>query len=229
MPLILQTHTVCDIALHISCSVGVAIYPDDADSGEMLMRNADTAMYAAKSKGRNNFQFFNENMNKAATERLNMEAHLQHALEKREFELHVQPIVDAATGELQSVEALLRWRDPVLGLIPPDKFIPIAEENGKIHEIGQWVLTEACRLHMHWLTTGLGVIPIAVNVSVVQFRRGDFVEIVAAALEESVMSPSSLHLELTESLMMTESESALKELQRLKALGVMLSLDDFGT
>jgi diguanylate cyclase (GGDEF)-like protein/PAS domain S-box-containing protein len=229
VPLILQTHTVCDIALHISCSVGIAIYPDDADSGEILMRNADTAMYAAKSKGRNNFQFFSESMNKAATERLNIEAHLQHALEKREFELHVQPIVDAATGELQSVEALLRWRAPCLGLIPPDRFIPIAEENGKIHEIGQWVLTEACRLHMHWLATNLGVIPIAVNVSVEQFRSGDFVEIVASALVESGMSPSSLHLELTESLMMTESENTLKELQRLKSLGVMLSLDDFGT
>lgn len=229
VPLILQTHTVCDIALHISCSVGIAIYPDDAVTDEMLMRNADTAMYAAKSKGRNNFQFFSENMNKAATERLNMETHLQHALEKREFELHVQPIVDATTGELQSVEALLRWRNPDQGLIPPDKFIPVAEENGKIHEIGQWVLTEACRLHMHWQTTGLGVVPIAVNVSVEQFRRGDFVEIVATVLKESGMSPGSLHLELTESLMMTESENTLKAIQRLKSIGVMLSLDDFGT
>ncbi len=228
-PLILQTHNICDIALHISCSVGIAIYPDDADSGELLMRNADTAMYAAKSKGRNNFQFFNENMNKTATERLNLETHLQHALEKREFELHVQPIVDAKTGELQSVEALLRWRNPDLGLIPPDRFIPIAEENGKIHEIGHWALAEACRLHMHWLKTGLGVVPIAVNVSVEQFRHGDFVEIVAKVLEQSGMSPRSLHLELTESLMMTESENTLKEIQRLKSLGVLLSLDDFGT
>jgi diguanylate cyclase (GGDEF)-like protein/PAS domain S-box-containing protein len=229
IPQVLQTHQVCDVALHISCSVGIAIYPDDAEDIEALMRNADAAMYSAKASGRNNFQFFSAEMNRNAVERLNTETHLQSALANREFELHVQPIVDTRSGRVVSLEALLRWRQASLGLIPPTKFIPVAEENGLIHDIGRWALTEACRLHQHWLQAGLGRLPIAVNVSAVQFRRGDFVETVSTVLAESGMPADFLQLELTESLMMTESERNLVDIQRLKALGVGLALDDFGT
>ncbi|MDP1524605.1 MAG: EAL domain-containing protein [Rhodocyclaceae bacterium] len=229
IPLVLQTHQVCDVALHISCSVGIAIYPDDAADMETLMRHADSAMYSAKASGRNNFQFFSAEMNRDAVERLNIETHLQSALENRELELHVQPIVDCRSGALVSVEALMRWRQPALGMIPPTKFISIAEENGQIHEIGRWALVEACRLHQYWVEEGLGRLPIAVNVSAVQFRRGDFVDTVRTVLAESGMPAEFLQLELTESLMMTESERNLADIQGLKALGVGLSLDDFGT
>ncbi|MBF0339360.1 MAG: EAL domain-containing protein [Magnetococcales bacterium] len=229
IPLILQTHEVCNVSLHISCSVGIAIYPDDADNIETLMRHADAAMYSAKTSGRNNFQFFSETMNRNAIERLNTETFLQHALENQELELHVQPIVTSTDGAVVSVEALLRWRHPEMGMIYPDKFIPLAEESGLIHDIGRWALEEACLLHQSWLTQGLGRIPIAVNVSAVQFRRGDFVETVAGILEEHDMPPAFLQLELTESLMMTESERNLVDIRRLKALGIGLSLDDFGT
>lgn len=229
IPLILKTHQICDIMLHISCSVGIAVYPEDAISIEELMRNADAAMYAAKAQGRNNFQFYSEQMNSYALERLNTETNLQQALVNNEFELHVQPIVDCKTGALVSVEALLRWRQPDMGMIPPAQFIPIAEENGLIHDIGRWVLVEACRLHQYWLDAGLDHIPIAVNVSAVQFVRGDFASTVAAVLAESGMPATYLQIELTESLMMTDSESKLEQIKSLRALGVGLSLDDFGT
>ena len=229
IPLILKTHNVCDVALHISCSVGIAIYPEDANNMEDLLRNSDAAMYTAKARGRNNFQFFSAEMNRHALDRLNIETHLQQALQNQEFELHVQPIVDCMSGEVVSVEALLRWRQPDLGLIPPAQFIPIAEDNGLIHDIGRWALVEACRLHRYWLDTGLGRIPIAVNVSAVQFRRGDFADMVATVLRESGMPATYLQIELTESFMMTESEGNLAEIHRLKALGIGLSLDDFGT
>ena len=229
IPLVLQTHEICDVALHISCSVGIAIYPDDAADMETLMRHADTAMYSAKASGRNNFQFFSAEMNHDAVERLNIETHLQRALENRELELHVQPLVDCQSGAVVSVEALLRWRQPDLGMIPPTIFIPIAEENGMIHDIGRWALVEACRLHQKCAVSGGGRLPIAVNVSAVQFRRGDFVETVQAVLGESGMPAEFLQLELTESLMMTESARNLADIQRLKALGVGLALDDFGT
>lgn len=229
IPLVLRVHEILDIKLHISCSVGIAIYPDDASDMDVLMRNADTAMYSAKASGRNNFQFFSAEMNQNAVERINTETHLQHALENRELTLYVQPIVDVRTGRVVSLEALLRWHQPSLGMIPPSRFVPIAEESGLIHDIGRWVLTEACRLHLQWAASGAGQLPIAVNVSAVQFRRGDFVETVRAVLAHSGMQARFLQLELTESLMMTESERNLADIGQLKALGVGLSLDDFGT
>ncbi len=229
IPDILRTHHVCDVALHISCSVGIAIYPDDAQDMVDLMRNADVAMYSAKSNGRNNFQFFSAEMNSDAVDRLNTETHLLHALENNEMELLVQPIIDIQSGRVVSVEALLRWHQPDLGMIPPTKFIPIAEENGLVHDLGRWALAEACRLQQRWIQEGLARLPIAVNVSAVQFRRGDFVDTVRAVLAESGVPSEFLQLELTESLMMTESERNLSDIQQLKALGVRLSLDDFGT
>jgi EAL domain-containing protein (putative c-di-GMP-specific phosphodiesterase class I) len=209
--------------------VGISIYPDDAADMNDLMRNADAAMYSAKASGRNNFQFFSAEMNRNAVDRLNTETHLQKALENRELELHVQPIVNSLSGRVVSVEALLRWRQPDMGMIPPAKFIPIAEESGLIHDFGRWALVEACRLHQQWVQAGMAPLPIAVNVSAVQFRRGDFVDTVRTVLAESGVPPEFLQLELTESLMMTESERNLADIQRLKALGIGLSLDDFGT
>lgn len=229
IPLILKTHQVDDIALHISCSIGIAMYPEDARLMEDLMRNADAAMYSAKSQGRNNFQFFSAEMNRNTLDRLKTESNLQHALTNNELELFVQPIVNASSGAVMSVEALLRWRQPDLGLIPPSVFIPIAEENGLIHDIGYWVLAEAIRLHQDWSASGLGAVTIAVNVSAVQFRRGDFAAVVGKLLHEHGIPPACLQLELTESLMMIDSERNLAEIYRLKALGVGLSLDDFGT
>ncbi len=229
IPHVLRTHHVCDVALHISCSVGIAIYPDDAEDMVGLMRNADVAMYSAKSNGRNNFQFFSAEMNRNAVDRLNTETHLLQALENHEMELHVQPIIDIQTGRVVSVEALLRWYQPDLGMIPPTKFIPIAEESGLIHDLGRWALVDACRLQQRWMQEGLTRIPIAVNVSAVQFRRGDFVDTVLTVLAESGVPSDFLQLELTESLMMTESERNLSDIQQLKELGVRLSLDDFGT
>lgn len=229
LPLIQKTHAICDITLHTSCSIGISIYPNDADNIETMMRNADAAMYSAKSAGRNNFQFFNEEMNRNAIERLNIENNLQYALGNREFELHFQPIIDISSGKAVSVEALIRWRQPSLGLIPPMKFIPIAEESGMIHEIGRWALSEACRQHRHWSELGLGNLPVAVNISAVQFRRNNFVATVSEVLNESGIAASSLQLELTESVMMMESDRIIEDIQQLKSLGVGLALDDFGT
>lgn len=229
IPLILQPHSVGEFSLQISCSVGISLYPDDGRDGETLMRVADAAMYAAKAGGRNNFQFFSAETNRHALERLSMENHLRNALERREFELHVQPIVDIGSGQVISVEALLRWRQPSLGLVPPVKFIPIAEENGMIDAIGRWVLEEACRLHLLWREQGLGPVTVAVNVSAVQFKRGDFVETARSVVESCGLYPNCLQLELTESLMMSDSERALQQLRQLKSLGFKLSLDDFGT
>ena len=229
IPLILQTHCVADIMLHISCSVGIALYPEDGKDMDILLRNADAAMYAAKASGRNNFQFFNAENNRHAVERIALETQLNGALERNELELYVQPIIDIASGQLVVVEALLRWRHPALGLVPPAKFIPIAEECGLIDLIGHWVIVEACRLHQLWIAQGSGPVTVAVNVSPVQFKRSDFVDSVCATLRASNLSASCLQLELTESLMMSDSDRALQQLRQLKTLGFSLSLDDFGT
>jgi len=226
---ILKTHSVCGVEIHISCSVGVAIFPDDGTSIEILMRNADAAMYAAKANGRNNFQFFSEEMNRHAVERLAIENSLHDAINDSQFELYLQPIVSAIDGELLSIEALIRWRHPSMGVMPPATFIHIAEQTGQIVPIGEWVVDEACRMHTRWIESGLGEIPIAVNVSPIQFQRGGFADVVVASIQKYGMRPQFLQLELTETLVMTSSENSLDELRRLKEMGVSLSLDDFGT
>ncbi|KAF7599050.1 MAG: hypothetical protein CGU29_09075 [Candidatus Dactylopiibacterium carminicum] len=216
-------------ALGTSFSIGIAVYPNDGRQASVLMKNADTAMYHAKESGRNTYRFFTEAMNANALERLQVENQLRQALERSELLLHFQPQVELSSGRIVGGEALLRWQSEVLGFVPPGRFIPIAEESGLIVPIGRWVLWEACRQAKRWLVEGQARVTVAVNISALQFRREDIVELVSQALAETGLPPSCLELELTESLLMEQAEDVLDTVQCLKNLGVRLSIDDFGT
>lgn len=213
----------------VPVSIGVSIYPDDGENAETLIRNADTAMYHAKENGRNNYQFFRQEMNVRAAERQFIESSLRVALERKEFSLHYQPKVDLGTGAITGVEALLRWEHPERGFIPPAQFVSIAEDTGLILPIGQWVLSEACRQSREWLDAGFPPVPMAVNISAVEFRSKDFVESVRTILRESKLDPQCLELELTESVLMKHAELTIGMLKALKEIGVQLAVDDFGT
>ncbi len=215
--------------LSTSVSIGVAIYPDDGASFDTLLKKADTAMYRAKDAGRNSYRFFDEQMNVEAVEHLTMKNGLRRALARDEFVLHYQPQIDLASGAVVGVEALLRWNHPELGLVAPARFIPVAEESGLIVPIGEWVMHEACRQAVAWKNAGLPPLVMAVNLSAVQFKRGDVEQTVTRALQQSGFNPSYLELELTESILIHNTESVLATVQRLKLLGVKLSIDDFGT
>ncbi|HEX8955460.1 MAG TPA: EAL domain-containing protein, partial [Burkholderiaceae bacterium] len=210
-------------------SIGVAAYPDDGNDAGTLIKHADIAMYRAKELGRNNAQFFTAMMNQRALERLRIESDLRNALERQEFLLHYQPQVDLNTGRVLGVEALLRWQHRELGLVPPGRFIALAEETGLIVPIGAWVLHTACRQVKQWQGEGLGPLRVAVNLSARQFGQKDLVESVAETLLETGLDPACLEIELTESLVMTDVERAIGVLRNLKSLGVKLSIDDFGT
>lgn len=214
--------------LHVGLSIGISIYPDDGQNVDAVLQNADTAMYCAKA-GRNGYQFFSSEMNTRAVRRLSVEGSLRRALKQGEFLLYYQPKVDLASGAMTGTEALVRWLDPKLGLVYPAQFVPIAEECGLIVPIGHWVLREACRQVHAWLNRGLRAVPVAVNISAVEFRHQGFVEGVAMALEETGLPPRFLELELTESILMHDAETSALVLQALKALGVRLAIDDFGT
>ena len=213
----------------ITISMGVSIYPNDGENAEVLLKNADIAMYRAKEEGRNTYQFFTNSMQESATARLNLEYKLRKAIEKEEFVLHYQPQVDTTTGDVIGMEALLRWQDPEKGLIPPGEFIPLAEDTGLIVPIGDWVLHTACTQNKMWQERGLKPVTMSVNVSMRQFKQKDFVSIVRRTLKETNLNPRYLELELTESLLMDDIESVIKKLHELKALGIRLSIDDFGT
>ncbi len=215
--------------LHIGGSIGISLYPADGTDTEMLIKNADTAMYHAKESGRNNFQFFTPAMNLKSVERQSLEGSLRCALERGEFLLDYQPKVNLETGEITGVEALIRWQQPNRGLIPPAQFVPIAEDCGLIIPIGRWVLREACRQARAWQVEGLPPLPIAVNVSAVEFRHKGFVEGVRTILSETGLPAQYLELELTEGVLMEDAESATSVLLELKAMGVHLAVDDFGT
>ncbi len=215
--------------LHITASIGISVYPDDGGDAETLIKSADTAMYHAKDKGRNNYQFFTEDMNVRAVERQFLEGNLRRALERREFVLHYQPKINLETGAITGVEALIRWRHPQRGLIPPALFVPIAEDCGVIVSIGQWVLREACRQAQAWIDAGLPPLPVAVNISAVEFQSKNFLEGVRAILRETRLNPRYLELELTESVLMQNAGSTAPALIALKTLGVRLAIDDFGT
>jgi diguanylate cyclase (GGDEF)-like protein/PAS domain S-box-containing protein len=221
---VIQEHT-----LNVSCSIGISIFPEHGADCETLIKNADAAMYSAKADGRNNFRFFTDDMNAQAAERLTLESSLRSALAKEEFFLMYQPQMDIATGRITGLEALLRWRHPELGLVPPDKFIRIAENSGLIVPIGEWVLRAACSQARKWQDEGLPALTVAVNVSAIQFRQESFGEDIRKLLHETGLPPQYLELELTESLLLTNADLMLSVIQKLKATGVTLAIDDFGT
>ncbi len=215
--------------LHTSPSIGISIFPDDGLDATSILKSADMAMYHAKSLGRNNFQFFSADMNRAAAERLSIEHRLRHAISRNELSLCYQPQVRASDGRPTGVEALLRWEHPEEGPISPARFIPVAEETGIICEIGQWVLQQACHDMRAWLNAGLPPIRMAVNVSARQLRQHDFCEQVAEALALSGLPPALLEVEITESSVMENPQEAIDILSRLREMGITLAIDDFGT
>ncbi len=226
---LLVPHSIDQHQLHITLSIGISIFPDDGIGADAVMQNADMAMYFAKAKGRNNFQFFTADMNTRAVQRLFVENSLRRALLQGEFELYYQPKINIASGVITGAEALIRWQDPELGIVYPGQFVGIAEECGLIVPIGRWVLREACRQIQAWLDTGLPAVPVAVNISALEFRHIDFIEELVLILEETGLAPRYLELELTESILMHEAEASASVLEQLKAMGVQLAIDDFGT
>ncbi len=215
--------------LHISISMGIAVYPDDGRDFETLLKKADTAMYQAKDAGRNAYRYYTEQMNINAFENLRMRNDLQHALERGEFMLHYQPQINLNSGTVIGAEALIRWNHPELGMLFPGRFIPVAEESGVIGKIGDWVLLEACRQAVAWRAAGLPELVIAINVSALQFKRHNLEKGVKQALVDSGLDPAFLELELTESILIQDADNVLSMLQQLKSLGLKLSIDDFGT
>src|SRR6056297_961957 len=215
--------------LRVSPSIGISLFPEDASSAEVLIRNADAAMYAAKERGRANYQFFTPEMNVRARERLTLESDLRQALRSGQLSLHYQPVVRITDRAILGAEALLRWTHPEQGDIPPDRFIPVAEQSGLIVEIGDWAINEACRQLAQWMREGLPALPVAVNVSALQFWRGSLVDQVRNALDAHSLDAELLELELTESVIMRDAEIASRVISQLNGLGVRLSIDDFGT
>ena len=222
-------HLIDTKSLDISVSIGVSTYPKDGQVAETLMDKADTAMYEAKQRGRNNYQFFRPEMDARIADRMLLERDLRCALGRNELLLHYQPKLNLQTGHITGVEALVRWVHPQRGMVPPTRFIPIAEDCGLMSHIGQWVLMEACRQAQAWSYSGLGVVPVAVNVSAAEFRDNDFISKVRAVLISTGVEPTNLELEVTESVLMQDAESTVRTLTALKAMGVRLAIDDFGT
>jgi diguanylate cyclase (GGDEF)-like protein/PAS domain S-box-containing protein len=215
--------------IEVTTSIGISVFPEDGREVDALLQHADAAMYHAKENGRNNYQFFTSEMNEHALERMSIERKLRRALERNEFCLHYQPQVDLRSGRIVGAEALIRWNHSLLGMVSPAQFIPIAEENGLIIPIGEWVLREACRQNSEWRKLGLPEIVMAVNLSAVQFRQKDLGAMIVDILRQSGLAPSALELEITESSVMRNSDAAIELLQQLKEMGLKLSMDDFGT
>jgi diguanylate cyclase (GGDEF)-like protein len=212
-----------------TASIGIALFPDDATAADDLLRNADTAMYFAKSHGRSNFQFFSSAMNERANRRLVIESHLRHAIEKNELFLVYQPQVDFTTGRIVSAEALLRWASPELGNVSPVEFIPVAEETGLIQKIGEFVMETACLQTRRWLDEEGISLRVAVNVSIRQFGARQFIDNIQALLTRTGLPVKLLELELTESCIMDNVDDTLRKIRKLHELGIRLSIDDFGT
>jgi diguanylate cyclase (GGDEF)-like protein/PAS domain S-box-containing protein len=215
--------------LHTSVSIGISVYPDDGGEFDTLLKKADMAMYSAKESGRATYRFFTEEMNVHAFERMQLQNRLRHALDQDEFLLHYQPQVELPSGRIVGFEALLRWNSKELGMVAPGKFIPVAEESGLILPIGSWVLREACRQAKAWQSS-LGIkVPVAVNLSAMQFRRGGLVETLAEVLRETGLEPGLLELELTESMLLHDIDAVLAAMDQIRRQGVDMSIDDFGT
>lgn len=224
-----ESHSIAGQDIHTTMSIGIGIYPTDGEDAETLIKNADAAMYHAKQNGRNNYQFFKQDMNDRVVERQSLETGLRRALEKQEFVLHYQPKINLETGEITGAEALIRWMHPKRGLLAPGQFVSIAEECGLIVPIGRWVLREACTQVRTWLDMGLKPASIAINISAVEFRNKNFIDGVRSILNETRLEPDCLEIELTESVLMQDGEFTTTTLQALKDMGVQLAIDDFGT
>ncbi len=216
-------------SLSLTCSIGVAVYPDDSDDVENLLKCADKAMFHAKESGRNTYRFFTEQFNIDSMAYIRIAQGLRDALAQGQFQIHYQPQIDLTTSRVSGVEALIRWNHPTEGLILPGNFIEVAEQTGLIVDIGEWVLGEACRQAMEWRRAGLPPVVMAVNLSGVQFRRGNVEQSVRFALEQSGLPPEFLELELTESVLLNDTDAMLERVNRLKDMGLGLSIDDFGT
>jgi diguanylate cyclase (GGDEF)-like protein/PAS domain S-box-containing protein len=221
---VIQGHSV-----HVSGSIGISIFSENGADCETLIKNADAAMYSAKAGGRNNLCFFTEDMNAQAVERLTLESGLRSALAGEQLFLMYQPQMEIATGRITGVEALLRWQHPELGLVPPDRFIRIAENSGLIVPIGEWVLRTACLQARKWQDEGLPAVTVAVNVSAVQFRQEGFCGLIRKVLDETGLAPQYLELELTESLLLANADVMFSVVDKLNAMGLTLAIDDFGT
>lgn len=215
--------------IFLTVSIGIALYPSDAQDADTLLKNADIALYQAKNQGRNNFQFYAESANVHIFERYTIENKLRRALDLNEFMLFYQPQVDISTGKIVGVESLIRWMQPDLIIVKPGEFIPMAEETGLIMPIGEWVLRTACMQNRAWQESGLENIYVSVNVSSVQFEQKDFVEIVARTLKETQLDPQYLQLELTETAIMQNVQNTVEKLVSLQNMGIKISIDDFGT
>lgn len=215
--------------LFVTPSIGITLYPFDGDDIDLLLKNADTAMYRAKQMGRNNYQFYSAEMNTATIAQLTLESSLRYALKRQEFLIHYQPQVDLKTGQITSVEALLRWQHPSLGLVSPQEFIPIAEETGLIVPLGEWVLRTACAQAAAWQKANLPPIRMVVNLSIRQFKQPQLIETVERVLGETALAPQHLGLELTETMLMENEERTVTILTQLNTLGIQVSIDDFGT
>lgn len=212
-----------------SASIGITLYPCDGDNIDTLLMNADAAMYHVKEQGRNDFQFYAQAMNASAFERLSLENRLRKALERKEFTLLYQPQVDILTDNIVGAEALVRWNSPDAGMVSPNDFIPLAEENGLILPLGEWVLSTACRQNRTWQMDGLPPVRVTVNLSSLQFSQQNLLEVVKRALRETQLDPRHLELEITESSLMQDADSTVRTLNMLKASGIRIALDDFGT
>ncbi|MEQ1544334.1 EAL domain-containing protein [Methyloglobulus sp.] len=223
-----QAYIFGDHELHTTTSIGIAIFPDDGDTAEELLQNADLAMYYAKREGGDNYWYFSNKMTELALRRLSLENHLRKAIERGELKLHYQPILDVATNKFLGVEALLRWDSQELGQIPLDEFIPLAEETGLIVSIGEWVLRQACNQAVSWINKKILLTRMAVNVSGMQFLHKGFSLLIAKILAETGLDPHVLELELTESALISDEDSVLNTLYALKKIGIQLAIDDFG-
>jgi predicted signal transduction protein with EAL and GGDEF domain len=226
---VIKPMVLMDEECRVTASIGISVYPKDGQDEQSLMKNADIAMYFAKEEGKNNHQFYSENIKTMSNERLTIETNLRHAMERNEFSLDYQAKLDLKTRAITGVEALLRWNNPYLGSVTPTQFIPIAEETGMIVPIGRWVIKTACAQNVAWQKQGLPPVCMAVNLSLRQLMNDNLLGDIKAILNETRMSPELLELEITESMVMHNPERLVPILKKIKEIGVRLAIDDFGT